>query len=138
MEIVDENSEPLQSLSRPRGKYPWNEWLVHGKTVKLVEGVDFTCRASSLRQQAYNRALDMHGTLQSRMARQGTRYVIELRFNYHEDYLDAHPEVLPSVDLYKDSGLDEEDDLPSAPRPGRSTYGQDTIPERPGQWGPPE
>jgi len=143
MEIRNSTAEDLEVRRGRANKYPWDEWLQHAKTVKLVEGEDFTCRANSIRQQAYNRASDMHGTITTKMYTDSEeRRVVELTFQYDERYLQRHPEKVSWYNPSEDEDLGpieqeekEDDETPEFEESG--TYGRDSIPQEAGKWGPP-
>jgi hypothetical protein len=57
MEFVNENTPPLIKNTGGRApKYNWDAWLRHNHTVRLVEGEDFDCAATSMRMMSYNQA----------------------------------------------------------------------------------
>jgi hypothetical protein len=90
MEYINEDTEPLIHVER-RGRkplYPWDEWLRHNKPVRLVEGADFTCRLSSLRQQAFTQAANRHGSLSTHTGVDlAGNNVLELTFQFSAQYL---------------------------------------------------
>ena|ERR1700760_136591 len=143
MRIIDENTPPLIRNKRGRNPlYPWDEWLQHGKAVMLTEGEDFHCRPSSIRQQAYNRALDKHGRLTATMARTDEGiWTVTLTFWYDDAYLAAHPELDPAMaEAQRIADETADDEIPIEPLgvTARSNYGRESIPPRPGMWGPPD
>jgi hypothetical protein len=129
MEIVSDNSEPLINGRRGRpSQYNWNEWLQHGKRVRLIEGVDFTCRTSSIRQQAYNQAMNRHGTVSTHIAKMTSgMWAVELTFWYNDSYLAK--KAIESTESFVDEEL---------PMSRSSSYGKESIPNSPGKWGPPD
>lgn len=88
MEVVNAESEPLIQGKRGRKAiYPWDEWLRHNVTVRLVEGQDFTCKIHSLRQQAFNQTTNRHGTLKTHVGTDAAgRTVLELTFSFTAAY----------------------------------------------------
>jgi len=67
MEIVDDNSRPVTYLTMGRkNKYKWDEWLVHGKTVRIVQGKDFDVPPATLFPQIYNAAQRRSGKVEVR------------------------------------------------------------------------
>jgi hypothetical protein len=95
VEIVDDNTEPLIQQQRGRkALYPWDQWLRHNVTVRLVEGVDFKCKPHSIRQQAFNQATNRHGTITTSMgADLAGNQVLELRFRFTDAYIKAQERI---------------------------------------------
>jgi hypothetical protein len=122
MEIVDENTVPIvmKGRGRPVGR-DWDAWLKHGKTVRLVQGEDFTCKAASLRPQAYNAARARKGTVRVTIGVHpfdaGVE-VVEMTFYFTERALkdlealdlDARRDQL-RMKVAEDLGLDPDDEL---------------------------
>jgi hypothetical protein len=138
MEIVSDNSAPLIDGQRGRPtKHRWDQWLQHGKTVRLIEGVDFVCKASSIRQQAYNRAMDKHGTVQTRVARtaDGT-FAVEITFWNDEAFLMKQAREAGPIEDEEELEVVQEDDDELPMVSASSSYGRESLPPT-GQWGPP-
>ncbi len=44
--------------NRVEEKYPWAKWWASKKPIRLVQGVDYTCKSESLRQRIWSKARD--------------------------------------------------------------------------------
>jgi len=60
--FIDPSEQTYQGRGRP-ASYPWDEWLVDGKTVRIVRGEDFECQVSQMRPQAYAAAKRRKGAV---------------------------------------------------------------------------
>ena len=76
MKIIED--EP-KGVGRPV-KYPWDEWLVHNKTVRLYRGDDFRIAPDSLRPQIHAQAKRRGGTVKTSLGQEGPVDYIDVRY----------------------------------------------------------
>jgi hypothetical protein len=89
MEILTNEDKRLRPSRRGRHTInQWDKWLKHNTTVRLIEGEDFTCRPQSIRQQAYNKAAELGGTVSVSIGTHPSnpeQIVVEITFREHDD-----------------------------------------------------
>jgi len=79
MRILDETEVSGETRGRP-SLYPWDRWLIPGKTVRLHQGEDFKIDPSSMRPQAHNQAKSRGGRASTSLGTDEAGHYIDVTY----------------------------------------------------------
>jgi hypothetical protein len=81
----EKNAEGYNKDGRGRpAKYPWESWLQHEETARLVQGEDFEGDPQTFRVTARSAAARMGGTIKTKVIRDGERLAMDVTFTLND------------------------------------------------------
>jgi hypothetical protein len=157
VDVVDKDDGSYVPIKR--GRRPsrnWDLWLQPGRVVRLYEGRDFTCKASSLRPQVYTAATSRGGQANVGLTQEGGKAVLIIEYIGPEEFRRRQEQPMPESapidspdyepltndrieELYRELHPEEEETEEIAElRRRASQIDFDDLPIGKRKWGPPE